>query len=48
MSETFEIIAAFMWIVLAVIAFIEIRKWNKRFSDLYENMKNQFVDEEEA
>ena len=47
MSETFQTIAALMWIVLSIVTFIDICKWNKKFSDLYESMKSQ-LDEEET
>lgn len=47
MAETFQTIAALMWMALSVVAFIGIRKWNKRFSDLYESMKSQLVDLED-
>ena len=45
MTETLETIAALMWMALSVVAFVEIRKWNKRFSDLYESIKSQLADE---
>ena len=48
MAEMFQTIAALMWMALAVVAFIGIRKWNKRFSDLYESIKSQLADEEES
>lgn len=46
MAEMFQTIAALMWMALSVVAFIEIRKWNKRFFDLYVSVKSQLVDEE--
>ena len=48
MAETFQTIAALMWVALSVVAFIGLRKWNKRFSELYESIKSQLVDEEES
>lgn len=48
MAETLQTIAALMWMALAVVAFIGIHKWNKRFSDLYESIKSQFEDDEES
>ena len=48
MAETFQTIAALMWMALSVVTFIGIRKWNKRFSDLYESMKSKLADEEES
>jgi hypothetical protein len=48
MAEMFQTIAALMWMALSVVAFIGIRKWNKSFSDLYERIKSQLVDEEES
>ena len=46
MAEMFQTIAALMWMALSVVAFIGIRKWNKSFSDLYERIKSQLLDEE--
>lgn len=48
MAELLQTIAALMWIALSVVAFIEIRKWDKSFSDLYESIKSQLMDEEES
>lgn len=48
MAETFQTIAALMWVALSVVVFVGINKWNKRFSDLYESIKSQLEDEEES
>lgn len=47
MAEMFQTIAALMWMALSVIAFVEIRKWNKRFSDLYNHVKREFKEDED-
>lgn len=39
MSNLLEIIAALMWIALAVYRFCDIRKWNRRFGELYDTLK---------
>lgn len=48
MSEMFQTIAALMWMALSVVVFIGTRKWNKRFSDLYDSIKSQLGEEEES
>lgn len=32
-------VAAIIWIALAVYVFCGMRKWNKRFAELYEELK---------
>lgn len=39
MSVIFENIASGLWIVLAIIVFFGIKKWNKRFSELYDELQ---------
>lgn len=34
-------IASGLWIVLGVCVFFGLRKWSKRFSELYEKMKEE-------
>lgn len=34
-------IAAIIWIALAVYRFCDMQKWNKRFSELYEELKRE-------
>lgn len=42
MTEMFQTIAAFMWMALSVVVFIGIRKWNNKFSELYERIEREF------
>lgn len=39
MENLLQNIASGLWIVLGVYSFIWLRKWNKRFSDLYDTLK---------
>ena len=39
MAETMQMIASLEWIALAVIVFIRLKKWNKRFSELYDELQ---------
>lgn len=39
MENLLQNIASRLWIVLGVYCFFGIRMWNKRFSDLYEELK---------
>lgn len=34
-------IASILWIVLGVCVFFGLRKWSKRFSELYEELKDE-------
>lgn len=46
MADLLENIACSLWIVLAVIGFINLKKWNKNFSELYDELKRQIEDGE--
>lgn len=37
-----QTVASFMWIVLAIIGFVSLHKWNRRFSDLYNKVESEF------
>lgn len=39
MAELLKNIAALAWLALAVWAFIKMRRWNKMFSELYDELK---------
>ncbi|MFR5994140.1 MAG: hypothetical protein ACLUF9_01145 [Oscillospiraceae bacterium] len=39
MENLLQNIASGLWIVLGVYFFFWIRKWNKRFSELYDELK---------
>lgn len=39
MSVILENVASGLWIVLAIIMFFGIKKWNKRFSELYDELQ---------
>ena len=41
MENLLQNIASGLWIVLGVCVFFGLRKWSKRFSELYENMKGK-------
>ena len=44
MADLLQNIACSAWLVLAVIVFVGMKKWNKRFADLYEELKKQIED----
>lgn len=44
MADVLEIIAAIEWIVAGVAVFVCLRKWNKRFSDIYSLYKKELED----
>ena len=41
MSSLLQDIACVFWIVLGVYCFFGLRKWNKRFSELYDELKEE-------
>ena len=41
MENLLQDIAGGLWIVLGVYCFLGLRKWNKRFSDLYDELKEE-------
>lgn len=45
MSELLENIVCIVWLVLAIMTFVELRKWNKKFSELYDELKRQIEEE---
>ena len=38
MGETLQLVASLEWIALGIIAFVKLRKWNKRFSELHDEL----------
>ena len=41
MGDILTIIAALEWTILAIITFICLRKWNKKFSSLYNKLHDE-------
>ena len=41
MENLLQNIASGLWIVLGVYCFFGLRKWNKRFSELYDELKRE-------
>ena len=41
MENLLQNFASGLWIVLGVYCFLELRKWNKRFSELYDELKEE-------
>lgn len=41
MENLLQDIASGLWIVLGAYSFFGLRKWNKRFSDLYDELKEE-------
>lgn len=39
MAGIIEIVAATAWFALAIAATVDLRKWNRRFSELYDKLK---------
>lgn len=45
MSDIMTLIAAIEWIAVGIVCFIGLRRWNKRFAALYDELK-KMVEEE--
>lgn len=41
MADLMQFISSALWLALAVIAFLRLRQWNKRFSAMYDELKQQ-------
>ena len=41
MENLLQDIASVLWIALGVYCFLGLRKWNKRFSELYDELKHE-------
>lgn len=39
MAGIIEIVAAVAWLALAIATAMDLRKWNRRFSELYDKLK---------
>ena len=44
METVLRNISSLLWIALAIMTFFGLRKWNKNFSELYEELKKDFED----
>ena len=41
MKDILECIAEIEWIVLGVLVLLRLRHWNRRFSELYDELRNE-------
>lgn len=39
MADTMQLIASLEWLALGIIVFIGMRRWNKRFGELYDELQ---------
>lgn len=44
METVLQNIVYLLWIVLAIMMFFGLRKWNRRFSELYDALKEEIED----
>ena len=44
MAELLQNITCIAWLILAVKTFIGVRRWNKSFSELYDELRRQIED----
>jgi len=45
MAGIIEIVAATAWLVVAIETAVNLRKWNRKFSELYDTLKEALKDE---
>ena len=38
MGDILQFVASMEWIALGIICFVKLRKWNKRFSELHDEL----------
>ena len=38
MGDILQLVASMEWIALGIIFFVKLRKWNKRFSELHDEL----------
>lgn len=41
MADLMQFISSVVWLALAVIVFLRLRQWNKQFSAMYDELKQQ-------
>lgn len=41
MAELLELVDAILWLLLVLILFRDLRKWNKRFQELYDELERE-------
>lgn len=44
MADVLEFVDAILWLLLALILFRDLHKWNKRFQELYDELKKEVGD----
>lgn len=45
MYELLKDITCLLWLILAVMCFVGLRRWNKKFSDMYDDLKRRIEEE---
>lgn len=45
MVDLLEGIDAVLWLVLVLLCFNDLRRWNRRFQELYEELKEKIINE---
>lgn len=41
MADLLECVDAVLWLILVLILFQDLRKWNKRFQELYDELERE-------
>lgn len=41
MADILQLTASLLWLALAIIVFVLLRQWNKKFGELYEELRKQ-------
>lgn len=45
MADVLQLTASLMWIALAIIVFVRLRQWNKKFGELHEELRKQIMED---
>ena len=45
MADVLQLTASLMWMALAIIVFVRMRQWNKKFSELHEELRKQIEED---
>lgn len=48
MAETMQLIAGIEWIALGIIVYWRIRRWNRRFGELYDELQKDIEERREG
>ena len=48
MADLMQFIASITWLALAAVTFLRLRQWNKKFSEMYDELKREIEGEDDG